>query len=95
MPEQRLAAHHVARPRTRPATRIQNGEQAKRDHLQRQAKHQRESHARSRSEPAAEQVRDDAEELVKEKEKRELDRGVPELVEVQEHQHAEARRQSG
>ena len=40
-----------------------------------------------RGEPAADEVRDDAEELVEEEEERELDRRVAELVEVQQHQH--------
>src|ERR1700716_2508284 len=51
--------------------------------------HEREPQTSARGQPAADKIRDDAKELVQEKQKRELDRRVAELIEVQEHQHAQ------
>ena len=70
-------------------SRFSSASKTERDHLQRQAEHEREPQARARGQPAADQVGDDAEELVEQKQERELDRRVAELVEMQQHQHAQ------
>jgi hypothetical protein len=48
---------------------------------------ERHPHAEARRDPPAEQVGDDAEQLVEQEQERELDRRVAEAVEVQQHQH--------
>ena len=42
-----------------------------------------------RGEPAADEVRDDAEDLVEEEQRGDLERAVAQLVEVEEHEHAD------
>ena len=87
---ERLAAHHVGDGRPpRSSSAIQEREQPKRDDLKHQPKNEREPHARSRREPPADEVRDDAEELVEQEQERELDGRVAELVEMQQDEHPE------
>ena len=63
--------------------------QAERQHLQREPPGEGQLHPEARRGIPAEQVGEDAEELVEQEERRELERRVAQRVKVQQHQHAQ------
>ena len=88
MPEGLRGHHEGDRGGDAPAG-LQSREHRERDHLDNEAEGERDLEPHARGEIAAEQVRDDAEELVEEEQEGELHRCVAEGVEVQQHQHAQ------
>ena len=62
------------------------------DDLQAKAGHQHARNAEARGQPAAAEIGEDAGRLVQQEQERQHERRVAEAVEVQQHQHADARR---
>ena len=86
---QRLHGHHERHRQPPLPRRAFEGERGQRHDLQPQAGHERAVQAAPGTDPAAEQVREDAHELVGEEQEGDGHRRVAELVEVQQHQHAQ------
>ena len=67
--------------------RVEQSQHQQREDLQGQPAVQRDLHAGSRGDPSAEEIRDDPKELVEQKQERDGNTVVAELVEMQDDQH--------
>ena len=65
------------------------GQEREGEHLQGEPGEERRLQTEARSQPAADEVRQHAEELVEQEQRRDLERRAPELVQPQEHEHAQ------
>ena len=80
-----LREHHVSDGGPLGPGGIEQGQKAEGENLESESDDQCETQAEVRSEPAAEEVGDDAEEFVQEKKERERDGAVAEVEEMQQH----------